>query len=253
MSGDVDIIRHGAVAEIVLNRPDKHNAMTAAMTATLCDACRDLNDDRNISALVLSGAGDRAFSAGTDLHAIDDYDDIDAFLDDLNYVAQIRGLTKPVVAALKGWVLGGGLEMAAACDIRVAATSARFGAPEVTLGWIGGGGTSQFLPALIGYGQAMKLLATGDHISSDEALRIGLIEELVAPGEERPRALALAARIAEHPGIASRSVKQAVRAALDGGLTSRLRLEREMMAYCFATGNGRSGAARFAGRKEQSD
>lgn len=248
MPGDVLMTVDNGVAEITLDRPRKHNAVTPHMFRRLRELCREAEEDRSVAAVVLAGAGDRAFCAGTDIEAINDYDNILEFLDDVNYVAQIRNLTKPVVAALKGWVLGGGLELAAAADIRIASATARFGAPEVTLGWIGAGGTSQFLPALIGYGQAMKLLVTGDRIGAEEAYRIGLVEELVSEGEELPRARELAARIASNPPIATRAVKEAVRASLDGGITTKLRLEREMMALCFAIGQGRSGAEKFAGR-----
>lgn len=246
MTGDVRLTTEQGVAEITLDRPAKHNAVTPQMFRQLREVCRVVADDRAVAAVVLAGAGDRAFCAGTDIGAIEEYDDVNAFLDDVNYVAEIRGLMKPVVVALKGWVLGGGLELAAAADIRIASTTASFGAPEVTLGWIGAGGTSQFLPALVGYGQAMRLLVTGDRIGAEEAHRIGLVEELVGAGEELARARALARRIAEHPPVATRAVKEAVRASLDGGLASRLRLEREMMAFCFAVGQGRAGAAKFA-------
>ena len=248
MSGDVTMTVEDGVAEITLDRPAKHNAITPVMFRRLRELCREAEENRGVAAVVLAGAGDRSFCAGTDIEAINAYEDVLAFLDDVNYVAQIRALTKPVVVALKGWVLGGGLELAAAADIRIASRTAQFGAPEVTLGWIGAGGTSQFLPALIGYGQAMRLLVTGDRIGAEEAHRIGLVEELVEAGEELTRARALAARIATNPPLATRAVKEAVRASLDGGLATKLRLEREMMALCFAMGQGRAGAARFAER-----
>lgn len=248
MQGDVTMTVDNGVAEITLDRPGKHNAITPTMFRRLRDLCRQADEDRQVAAVVLAGAGERSFCAGTDIEAIKDYENILEFLDDVNYVAQIRNIAKPVIAALKGWVLGGGLELAVAADIRIASATARFGAPEVTLGWIGAGGTSQFLPALVGYGQAMKLLATGERIDAPEAYRIGLVEELVAEGEELVRARALAARIAANPPIASRAVKEAVRASLDGGLATKLRLEREMMALCFAMGQGKSGADKFAAR-----
>lgn len=246
--GEVTITIEGGVAEITLDRPRKHNAITPHMYRRLRSVCQQAEDDRDVASVVLAGAGERSFCAGTDIEAINDYDNVLEFIADVNYVAQVRNITKPVVAALKGWVLGGGLELAAAADIRVASQTAQFGAPEVTLGWIGAGGTSQFLPALIGYGQAMKLLATGDRIGADEAYRIGLVEELVAPGQELVRAREIAMRIAANPPLASRAVKEAVRAALDGGLATKLRLEREMMALCFAMGQGKAGADKFASR-----
>ena len=245
--------RHDRVGEIVLNRPDKHNALTPEMFALLRDVCAEADGDQNLHCLILRGEGDRAFTAGTDVNTLQSYEDFWAWRNRVDYVTQIRNLKKPIIAAIRGWALGGGLELAATCDIRIAARDAVFGAPEVRLGWIGAGGTSQFLPRLLGYGQAMRILLTGDRVPAEEALRIGLIEELVEPGEELSRARALAEQIASYSPVATMAVKAAVRAAMHGNLDLGLQIENELMALCFAKGGDKEGAARFSGRKTKLD
>ena len=245
----VHLVRDGAVGEIVINRPAKMNTLTPEMFGLLQQVCAEADGDDGLHALILRGAGERAFSAGTDVNTLKDYEDFWAWRNRVDYVTQIRSLKKPIIAAIRGWALGGGLELAAACDIRIAATDATFAAPEVQLGWIGAGGTSQFLPRLIGYGQAMRLLVTGNRIGADEALRIGLIEELCAPGEELVRAREMARQIASYSPVATMAVKAAVRASLHGNLELGLRIENELMALCFAKGGDKDGAALFAGRE----
>ena len=250
MTGDIDLAIDGRVAEILLNRPAKLNTLTPAMFERLRDVCARVNADESIHAVVLHGAGERAFCAGTDVNTLGEYEDFWAWRNRVDYVTQVRGIRKPVIAALKGWVLGGGLELAVACDLRVAAENAVLGAPEVALGWIGAGGTSQFLPRLVGYGQAMRILATGERLPAAEALRIGLVEEVVPPVDELPRARELARRIAGHSPVATQAVKAAVRAALQGNLELGLQIENELMALCFAKGSDKAGAARFRARRE---
>ncbi len=249
MTEPVLVERRGAVAEIVLNRPDKHNAVTPAMFALLEQTCRQIDADPAVNCVILRGAGDQAFCAGTDINTLQEYASFWDWRNRIDYVTQIRNLRKHVIAAIKGWALGGGTELAVACDIRVASRDATFGSPEVTLGWIGAGGTSQFLPRLLGYGQAMKILLTGDRVPAEEAFRIGLVEELVDPGQELERAREIADQIAAHPAIATQTVKAGVRAAMAGNLELGLRIENELMALCFAAGEDKVGASRFGGRK----
>jgi enoyl-CoA hydratase len=238
----------GHVGEIVLNRPGKLNTLTAAMFKLLRDVCEQANDDPQVHVILLRGEGQRAFCAGTDINTLATFDGPWAWRNRVDYVTQIRALRKPVIACIAGWALGGGLELAVAADIRFAADTAVFGAPEVSLGWIGAGGTSQFLPRLIGYGQAMKLLVSGERIDAAEALRIGLVEEVVPADALLERARAYAARIAAHSPIATQAVKSSVRAAMFGSLEGGLQIENELMAMCFALGADKAGAARFAQR-----
>ena len=179
MSGRVALTVHDGIGQIVLERPDKKNAITPDMTRELQRVCREIDDNGDIRVATIAGAGERAFSAGSDLNTLVDLSDMLAFRDRIEYAALVRDIRKPVIAALKGWVLGGGMEIAIAADIRVAGRSARIGGPEITRGWLGGGGASQMLPRLVGVGQAMHLLLTGDPVDAETALRMGLVEEVV--------------------------------------------------------------------------
>ena len=146
----------------------------------------------------------------------------------------ILALRKPAIAAVKGWALGGGLEIALACDIRVVAKSAVFASPEVQHGWNPGGGAAHHLTRMCGYGQAMKILMTGDRFTAEEAEKIGMVEYLVEEGEELPRAREIARQIAAYSTVATQSVKAAVRGAMDLGTDQGLRNENNLMSLCFA-------------------
>lgn len=248
MKPEIYLEQDGNVAELVLNRPAKLNTMTPDMFVLLRDLSQQINQTPSIHVVILRGEGERAFCAGTDVNTLKEYEDFWAWRNRIDYVTQIRAIRQPVIAALRGWALGGGHELAVAADIRIAARSAVLGSPEVALGWVGAGGTSQFLPRLIGYGQTMRLLLTGQHVPAEEALRIGLVEEVVDDGQELVRARELARQIASHSPVATQATKAAVRAGM-GNLDHGLQIENELMALCFAAGNDKAGAKLFRERK----
>jgi enoyl-CoA hydratase/carnithine racemase len=245
MTGHVRLTIADFIAEIVLDRPEKHNAVTPEMAASLAQHCAAIDRDPAVRVVLIRGAGERAFSAGSDLNALAKYPDAWSFRNRVEYSTVVRDIKKPVVAALKGWVLGGGLETALGADIRIAGESAKFGAPEVKRGWVGGGGASQLLPRLIGYGQAMRLLLTGDTIDAAEARRLGLVEEVVPDAEVEARARAVCTQLAEYSPVAVASVKAAVRMALQAPLDAGLRYENEMNTLCFAGDDHLKGIAAF--------
>jgi enoyl-CoA hydratase len=244
--------KHGAVAEIVINRPEKMNAITPEMTQALVGIRQDIERDETVHVVLLRGEGERAFSAGSDLHSLKTYRTAWEFRARTDYAMVARDFSKPVVAALKGWVLGGGLEMMLGADIRVAGRSAKFGAPEVLRGWVGGGGASQMLPRLVGYGQAMRLLLTGDTIDANEAHGIGLVEMVVEDAAVVDTAMALCRKMAEFSPIATQSVKAAVRASLSMSVEQGVRYENELTSLCFASGNYEEGANAFDRRSGRS-
>ena len=241
------------VAEIVVDRPEKHNAITPAMAGDLQQACRECDRDDSVRAVIISGGGDRAFSAGSDMSALADLADPWAFRNRVEYAAVVRDVRKPVIAALKGWVLGGGLELALAADIRVAGRSARIGGPEVTHGWVGGGGASQMLPRLVGYGQAMRMLLTGEPVDADAALRMGLVEEVVEEAALTSRVREMARRIASFSPVATQAVKAATRAALSMPLEAGLRYENEVHVICMSAHERRKGVEAFQKRRQAPD
>lgn len=233
------------IATLTLNRPEKLNAITPEMAAAIQEHCAAVDRDDAIRVLLIEGAGERAFCAGSDLNSLAEYASTWKFRNRVEYATAVRNVRKPVIAALKGWVLGGGCEIALACDIRVAGASTRCGFPEVKRGWVGGGGASQLLPRLIGYGQAMRLLLTGDPIDAEEAFRRGLVEMLVPDAELEARASAVARQIASYSPVAVEAVKASVRAALTTQLEAGLRYENEMNTLCFAAGDHLEGIRAF--------
>lgn len=250
MSGRVTLQVEDSIARIVIDRPEKHNAITPAMAAELAGVCAEVDRRDDVRVAVIGGAGERAFSAGSDLNALAEDRGIWAFRNRIEYAAVVREVRKPVVASLRGWVLGGGLEIALAADIRIAGRSARLGAPEVKRGWLGGGGASQMLPRLVGIGQSALLLLSGEPIDAERALAIGLVEEVVDDAALDARVSALARTIAAHSPIATQAVKAALRAALSTPLEAGLRYENELHVLCMQSDDHREGIAAFQQRRE---
>lgn len=232
--GQVVLEKHGKVGEIILDRPKKHNALTPEMYRQIGSCCTEADADDAIHVVLLRGAGKTAFCAGSDIKALESYEDFWAWRNRYDYIPPILNLRKPAIAAVKGWALGGGLEIALACDLRVASHTAMFSAPEVTLGWNGAGGAAQHLTRMCGYGVAMRLLLTGERFSAEEAHNYGMVEYLVEEGEELNTAREVAAMIASHSSVATQAVKAAVRSAMDMTVTRGLQYENELMSLCFA-------------------
>ena len=241
MDGQVGLEVQDGVAVLTLDRPAKHNAITNAMAAQLADRARAIDADDAVRAVLLRGAGPRAFCAGMDLKAIEAFPTTWDFRHRPDYPGAVRSIRKPVVAAVKGWALGGGFELALAADIRIAGTSTRIGFPEVTRGWVGGGGASQLLPRVIGLGQAMRLLLTGEQVAAEEALRLRLVEKVVEDDALEEAAMSLCRRLAALPPVAVQAVKASVRHSLEAPLAAGLAYENEMNVLCLAAlreGNG---------------
>lgn len=245
MSSDILFLTDGPVAEIVLNRPAKLNAVTPAMSREIERLCASIDRDPAIRAVLLRGEGDRAFCSGSDLGALADYPDAWTFRNRVEYATAVRNLRKPVVAALKGWTLGGGAEMALAADLRIAGRKTRIGFPEVTRGWVGGGGASQMLPRMIGAGQAMRLLLLGEPVGAEEAQKLGLVEVLVDDPEVEPRAREICHRLAGFSPVAVEAVKASVRMAMNAPLSAGLVYENEMNTLCFSAGDHLEGIRAF--------
>ncbi|WP_345800868.1 enoyl-CoA hydratase/isomerase family protein [Microbacterium sp. AZCO] len=241
---DVD----GHVATIRLNRPEKLNAVTQEMSDALVELVAGLNDDPGIRAVVYTGTG-RAFSAGSDILTLDQYATPWEFRNRRDYCDALRALRKPLIAAVNGYAMGGGLEAALTCDIRIAASTAVFAAPEIKLGWIGGGGMSALLANSIGAGNAALMLMTGDPIDAQKALAWGLVSEIVEPDALLVRAQELAATIASRPPIAAETAKANLHAAFTLPLDAAIAYEREMQTITFATADADEGRAAFADRR----
>lgn len=242
---------HGRVALLVINRPEKRNALDGATRRELIAKLDALQGDPAVRVVVLTGAGDKAFIAGADISEFEGRSPVDQFrvMSDRTVFDAVERFPKPVIAALNGFTLGGGCELAMACDIRLAADTAKLGQPEVNLGIIPGGGGTQRLPRLVGTGAAYKLLFTGELIGADEALRIGLVDEVVPAAELRARALALADTIAQKSPVALQLIKEAVRASLRTPLDEGLRQETTLFGLAFSSEDKAEGVAAFMGKR----
>ena len=248
-TSDVRMDIDGHVAIITLDRPAKLNAVTPEMTEALAGYVATVNDRRDLRVVVLTGTG-RAFCAGSDIAGLAGYDSAWQFGQRPDYCDGVRALRKPVVAAINGYAFGGGLEMALTCDIRLASSAASFAAPEIKLGWIGGGGQSVLLAHNVGPSNAALMLLTGDPVDAGTALRWGLVTEVVAPGDLHPRALDLARTIASRAPIAAETAKLNLRAAFEMPLGRAIDYERHLQTICFATQDAAEGRAAFAERRE---
>jgi enoyl-CoA hydratase len=240
------------VATVTLNRPEVHNAMNAAMRRELTACFTALATDDAVRAVVVAGAGDRAFSAGADIREFVEPEPPTVFRERrrrLDFRRAMDACSQPLIAAIRGWALGGGLELALACDIRIAGDDARLGLPEVTLGIIPGGGGTQRLPRLIGRGKALELILTGARIGAEDALRLGLVERVVPAADVLREAHALARSIAERAPLAVRYAKEAVVKGLELPLAAGLRLERDLSALLRTTEDRLEGARAFLDKR----
>jgi enoyl-CoA hydratase len=239
--------RRGAVSILTINRPDKRNALNGALRCSLLGALDSVARDGGVRAVVLTGAGDKAFVAGADIAEFEGRSPVDQFrvMKQPTVFDALERLGKPVIAAINGFCLGGGMEIALACDIRIASTAARFGQPEVNLGIIPGGGGTQRLPRIVGLGAASRLILTGELIDAAEALRLRLVEEVVAPDALMSRALAIAEGIAAKSPVAVSAAREATRAALNLSLDEGLKLETALFQLCFASEDKVEGVKAF--------
>ena len=233
------------VATITLNRPEKLNAATPAMSKAIVEATEECNRNDLIRCVIVTGAGPKAFCAGSDIAELDSYATPWDFRNRADYCDAIHHLLKPSIAAVNGYALGGGLETALSCDIRIAASNAKFAAPEIKLGWIGGGGMAAFLAHSIGMSNAAMMIMTGDAIDADQALAWGLVSEVVAPEALMDRARAIAETIASRAPIAAETAKLNLRAALSMPIDKAMEYERDLQTICFATEDAREGRAAF--------
>jgi len=245
MSDNIKIERDSFVGIITINRPEKLNSMTPEMASALVEAVTGFNTDDAIRCVILTGAGDKAFSAGSDIRVLDDYDTPWNFRNRPDYCDAIRALLKPSIAAVNGYAFGGGLETAMACDIRIAADTASFAAPEIKLGWIGGGGMAVNLAHAVGPSNAALMIMTGDPIDALQAERWGLVSRVVPQSSLLDEARKIALAIAARAPIAAETAKLNLRAAWDKSTADAITYERDLQTICFATDDAQEGRAAF--------
>lgn len=250
------VVEHrGAAGVVRLNRPDRLNAISRQVVQDLSDACGLLSVDPTVAAVVFTGEG-RAFSAGADIAEISALDGPQEFL---GFIREIQGaydlideLAKPTIAAVNGIAFGGGCELAIACDLRVMAADAALGVPEVKIGVLPGAGGTQRLPRLLPEAVAKQMLLLGDPLPAADALRHGIVNEVVEAPAVLATALAWAEHLAALPPLAVRAAKELVRVAGDSDLRSGLRAEQQAVALLFGTDDRREGMTAFMEKRNAS-
>jgi enoyl-CoA hydratase/carnithine racemase len=244
--------RRGNVGLVTLNRPAVLNSIDSTVREQLPAAVRELEGDPRIRAIVLTGAGDRAFCAGADIREFTPPSSLSIARDErrppwwIDVVAYCR---KPVVAAIHGFCLGGGLELALACDIRITAANGVFGLPEVRRGIIPGAGGTQRLSRVIGVGAALRMILTGEQVAAARAYEIGIVSEVVSPGALLDSALELASNIASAGPLALAYAKEAVRRGYELPLAEGLRLEADLAILLQSTEDRIEGMRAFQERR----
>ena len=245
--------RDGAIAVLTINRPQVLNALNSATIDELRRAVLELKHDRTVGCVIITGAGEKAFVAGADINELAVQRPVQGkehALRGQHVFDLIENMGKPVVAAINGYALGGGCELALACTLRIAADTARLGQPEVNLGIIPGYGGTQRLSRLVGKGIALELLLSGRHVMADEALQIGLVNRVVAAADLMAAAKALAAELVAKPPIAVQYIIEAVNRGLEVSFDKGQFLEATLFGLVASTDDMREGTAAFLEKRK---
>ncbi len=248
----VSIEKRESVAVLTINRPDKLNALNSKVHAEGVSALDELRKDETVRVVIITGAGEKSFVAGADISEFAGQTAVsqrNLFLEKTLFNS-IDSFPKPIIAMINGFCLGGGCELALACDIRVASEKARFGQPEINLGIIPGGGGTQRLSRLIGEGKAMEMILTGDMIDAQAALNLGLVNHLFPAVELEEKTFAIANKIAEKSPIALQMAKEAVKIASRSTLEEGLRREVDLFAICFSSEDKEEGVSAFLEKRK---
>ncbi len=238
------------VGLVRLNRPQALNALNAVLMGEMTDALLAFDADQNVGAMVVTG-NEKAFAAGADIKEMANASSVDMFTrDNIAKFDRIRQVNKPIIAAVSGWCLGGGNELAMSCDMIVASETARFGQPEITIGVIPGAGGTQRLSKAVGKAIAMEMVLNNRTLTAEEALRYGLVNRVVPVERYLDEALGLAAEVAARAPLAVRLGKEAVNHAFDSFLTEGLKDERRAFYFLFSSQDQKEGMAAFVEKRK---
>jgi enoyl-CoA hydratase len=240
------------VAVLTINRPEKLNALSSQVHIDGVAALDELRRDESVRVVVITGTGERSFIAGADISEFEGKTPVTqrATFQERTLFNSIDTFPKPVIAMVNGFCLGGGCELALACDLRVCSDNARFSQPEINLGIIPGGGGTQRLTRLVGEGRSMEMILTGDMIDAETAHRFGLVNHVYPAGELREKTMELAGRIASKAPIALQLAKEAVKFASRSNLDEGLRREVDLFAICFSTEDKQEGVSAFLEKRK---
>ncbi len=244
--------KEGALAILYVNRPKALNALNKDTLLEMKDAITSIKDDPEIDVLIVTGAGDKSFVAGADIAFMQNLTAVDAR--EFGALGQevfrmIEAMEKPSIAAVNGFALGGGCELAMCCDFRIASSKAKFGQPEVGLGITPGFGGTQRLPRLVGSGMARQMLYTADVINASEALRVGLVNNVVAPEELMDVVKGIAGRIISKGKLAVRFSKVAANEGLQTDIDRAMTIEADLFGLCFSTEDQKEGMGAFVEKR----
>ncbi|QQS40350.1 MAG: enoyl-CoA hydratase/isomerase family protein [Acidobacteriota bacterium] len=248
----ITLERRGRVAVITINRPEKLNALNTQVHTEAIAALDELRDDAEVGCVVITGAGEKAFVAGADISEFAGKTAVTqrAVFQERTLFNSVDQFPKPVIAMINGFALGGGCELALACDIRVASENAKFSQPEINLGIMCGGGGTQRLTRLIGEGRAMEMCLTGDMIDAATAERFGLVNHVWPAEELEEKTMDLAEKIASKAPVALQMTKEAVKFASRSNLDEGLRREIDLFAICFSTEDKEEGVSAFLEKRK---
>ncbi len=244
--------QEGRTAILTINRPDKLNALNQEVRDRTLAHLDEIAEDDGVGAVVITGAGDKSFIAGADIGEFEGREPFDQrhAMRTPRIFDAMAAFPKPVVAMINGYCLGGGCELAMSCDIRVASEKARFGQPEINLGLIPGGGGTQRMPRLVGVGNALRLILSGDMIGAAEAKEIGLVELVVPHDELRARTLELTGKITSKSPLTVRVAKEAVRMSERLAIEEGLAYERDLFCLCFSSQDKKEGVEAFLAKRQ---
>jgi enoyl-CoA hydratase len=247
MSETILMERDGRVAILTVNRPDKLNALNDQVREDMLAALAQIESDAEIGVVVITGAGEKSFIAGADIGEFAGRTPFDQrhAMRSPRIFDVMASFPKPVIAMINGFCLGGGCELAMSCDLRIASEKARFGQPEIKLGLIPGGGGTQRLPRLVGTGNALRLILTGDMIDAAEAKSMGLVEMVLPHEELRAKTLELAQKIAAMSPLTVKIAKEAIRASEKMSIEEGINYERDLFCLCFSTADKEEGVKAF--------
>jgi len=243
--------REGRVAILTIHRPDKLNALSEQVRVALLEELAEIEADAGVGVVVITGSGEKSFIAGADIAEFAGRTPFDQrwAMRSPRIFDVMASFPKPVIAMINGFCLGGGCELAMSCDLRIASDKARFGQPEINLGLIPGGGGTQRLPRLVGTGQAMRMILTGDMIPAAEAKEIGLVDQVVPHEELRAKTLELAQKIAAKSPLTLKVAKEAVRASERLAIEEGILYERDLFCLCFSSADKEEGVAAFLAKR----
>ena len=248
----ITVEKRGKVAVLTINRPDKLNALNRQVHTEGVAALNELRKDDSVRVLVITGAGEKSFIAGADISEFEGQTPVTQrnLFHEKTFFNSIDAFPKPVIAMVNGFCLGGGNELALACDLRICSENARFAQPEINLGIMCGGGGTQRLPRLIGEGRAMEMALTGDMIDAATAHKFGLVNHVYPVDELEAKTMELAEKIAEKAPIALQLSKEAVKFASRSNLDEGLSREVDLFAICFSTEDKQEGVAAFLEKRK---